>query len=423
MLQMTHAMDRPVQRNAWRRYGLPAAGVGLVLLVLTGLYLMFGRPERTVRATSAAVTISTVEQGVFRDSTVLNGKVQARDTLFLDALEGGQIRRVLVQAGDTVVAGQPMLELHNSQLELDILNDEGRLIESTTQLQAYERQLEQQRAENIQALDRIEYDIQRLTRSNERRGKLLAQGFAPREQLDQIQDELAQAIRLRTTQIESNRRLEQLRVEQMPSIRSQLASLRRSLSITRQKLDDLVVKAPAAGRITALDLKLGQNRNRGDRLAEITLNTGYKVVASVDEFYLGRLKAGQTAEADVHGRNEKLTVSRVYPQVQNGVFTVDLTFAGREPPDLLPGEAVTGRLYLGADRPAVVLPTGPFLERSGGDWVMVMSKNGKQADRRRVKLGRRNSEQVEVLSGLSPGERVITSNYSGYEEFQRVVLK
>jgi HlyD family secretion protein len=417
-------MDIPRRRSALRRFWPLIAAAAAAILLGCIVVLSGGlTPQRTIRVPASSVTTGLVSKGLFRDATVLNGKVEARDTLFLDALEGGQIQRLLVHAGDHVQAGQPLLELRNSQLQLDVLNQEGRLIESITQLEAYERQLEQQRADNTKTLDTIDYDITRLTRSNERRSKLLDRGFAPREQLDQIQDELAHAQRQHTTQAESNRRLEALRLQQTPAIAAQLASLRRSLAITAHELDDLIVKAPATGRVTSFDLKVGQNRNRGDRLAEITLDSGFKISARVDEFYLGRVSPGQMAQAMINGRDERLVVARVYPQIQNGQFSVDLDFPARQPDGLLPGEAVAGRLYLGADQPALTLPAGAFLERSGGDWVMVVSENGKTAVKRRVRLGRRNSDQVEVLGGLAVGERIITSDYSSFTDVSRVVIK
>jgi HlyD family secretion protein len=169
-----------------------------------------------------------------------------------------------------------------------------------------------------------------------------------------------------------------------------------------------------------MDLKLGQNRSRGERLAEIVPDTGYKVAAPVDEYYLGRVREGQTATVDVDGTVRTLRVSRIYPQVKDGVFTVDLEFVGAAPPRLTPGETLQGRLALGGDSPGLVLPAGAFLDRSGGDWVFVLDSSGRHADRRRVRLGRRNAEQVEVLSGLSAGERVVTSDYASFEKMDRL---
>jgi HlyD family secretion protein len=256
-----------------------------------------------------------------------------------------------------------------------------------------------------------------------RRDTLLRAGFVAREQTDQIHDELDYDRTLRPVQAETNGRQEALRLEQLPQIHAEMGSLQKSLSITRTKLDDLVVKAPVSGRLTAMDLKIGENRNRGDRLGEITLDTGFKISADVDEFYLGRVQPGQSADVDLHGQTIRLAVTRIYPQVHGGVFTIDLAFNGATPQGLLPGEAVQGKLSLGADRPGLVLPTGPFLERTGGDWVFVLRPDGRAADRRRIKIGRRTAEQVEVLSGLKPGERVITSDYQGWDKIDRIDLQ
>jgi HlyD family secretion protein len=182
------------------------------------------------------------------------------------------------------------------------------------------------------------------------------------------------------------------------------------------------VRAPVAGLVTAMDLKIGENRNRGQRLAEITPDTGFKLSATVDEYYLGRVRAGQVARVERDGKPWQLQVTRVYPQVKDGGFMVDLAFDGATPDGLLRGQSLQGRLSLGEDQPGIVLASGAFLERSGGDWVFVLDATGNSAQRRRVQLGRRNAEQVEVLAGLEPGERVITSDYTGLERIDRIDL-
>jgi HlyD family secretion protein len=422
---MTVVMDRPIARSRWRskngRLAI-AAGAALVLAAATAVMLL-NPPSRTLRVATDALTIEPVARGLFRDFTPLQGKVVPRDTIYLDALEGGQVQKVLAQAGDRVVVGQPLIQFNNTQLELDVLDREGRLVESLTQLQGYEKQLEQTRAANDTTLAQIDYDIVRLKRASERRDVYAGKGVFPQEQLDQLHDELDHAVKLKPLQAESNKRQEALRLSQLPQIHAELASLQKSLAFTRGKLENLVVKAPVSGLLTVMDLKIGQNRNRGERLAEITTDTGFKISAEIDEFYLPRLRAGQIAEAQVDGKPRRLKVSRIYPQVKNGVFTVDLEFEGTQPRDLTPGAAVQGRLSLGEDAPALVLPAGAFLERSGGGWAFVLDRAGKRAVRRDIKIGRRSAEQVEVLSGLQPGEKVITSDYAGYEKLDRIDFK
>jgi len=420
---MDEGMDR-VMTTRWyaRRATRVAAGIGgAIALALIALYLM--PAQRSVRVPIGTVTIETVLKSVFHDDTTLQGKVVPRDIVYLDALEGGQVQKLLVRAGDRVVAGQPLIVFRNTQLELEVMEREGRLVESITQLQSFEKQLEQNRAENEKLLARIDYDIVRLSRMAERRAPLVAAGFVTREQNDQIHDELAHNKRIRPLQAETNQRQETLRHRQMPGIRTELAGLQQSLRMTRAKLDDLTVRAPVSGQLTTLTLQPGENRNHGERLGMITQDTGFKIAASVDEYYLGRVRAGQTGTIDLDGRDARLVAERIYPEVQNGVFTVDPNFPGGAPAGLLPGQAVQGKLSLGADRPALILPAGAFLDRSGGDYVFVVAQGGGHAERRRIRLGRRNAEQVEILAGLRAGERVITSAYQGFEKVDRIDLQ
>ncbi|HEY1282884.1 MAG TPA: HlyD family efflux transporter periplasmic adaptor subunit, partial [Steroidobacteraceae bacterium] len=297
---MSHVMDRPILQPWWRkRHWVQAAVAALVVvLVLITAAVLFGSSERSVRMARTNVTIAAVSQGAFHDFVPLRAKVVALNTVYLDALEGGRVERVLAQAGDDVTAGQPLVELTNTELELDVLDREGRLIESITQLQAYETQLEQNRIANQKALAQIDYDIVRLQRSLARRKQLAANKLEPAEARDATQDELDHYVKLQPLQAESNRKQEELRVRQIPQIQSQLEKLQQDLKITHGKLDALLVRAPVSGRLTAMDLKVGENRNRGERFAEITPDTGNKLAAAVDEFYLGRVKNGQTAQME-----------------------------------------------------------------------------------------------------------------------------
>ena len=422
---MTDQMDRSIRRPWWRsrRWQVLAAGVAVLVAAPVLAVVILGGAKSSVRVKAATVTVDTVRRDVFHDYTVLQGRVVPRDTIYLDALEGGQVQKLYVQAGDRIQVGQSLIAFRNTQLELDVLDREARLVESITQLQAYEKQLEQNRADNAKLLAQIDYNVLRLKRMASRRDPLDAVGYVPREQTDQVHDELDYNRVLQPLQTETNKRQEALRLAQLPKIHAEMASLQQSLGITRAKLGDLTVKAPVSGRLTAMDLKIGQNRNRGERLAEITLDTGFKVSAAIDEFYLGRVRPGLTAQADVDGRTYRMTTTRIYPQVQGGVFAADLEFQGAAPPNLLPGQTVQGRLAMGADTPALVLPAGAFLERTGGEWVFVVSGDGRHADRRRIKIGRRNTDQAEVQSGLKAGERVITSDYQGWDKIDRIDLQ
>ncbi len=418
-LYKSHVMDSPIRQPWWRKRRWVQAGIagGVLALIAVSTALFLGKAERTLRVDAEKITIAPVTKEAFHDFIPLRANVVALNTVYLDALEGGRVERVLAQAGDTVTEGQPLVALSNTQLELDVLDREGRLIESLTQLQSYETQLEQIRITNQKALAQIEYDIVRLERSLARRKTLTSISAEERESLE---DELTHQKKLQPMQDETNRKQEELRQRQLPQIHSQMDKLQRDLAITHGKLSALTVTAPVAGRLTSMDLKVGENRNRGERFAEITPETGYKLTASVDEYYLGRVRNGQTADVEIDGKRWQLAVARIYPQVKDGTFNVDLRFGADAPEGLLPGQALQGKLALGEDREALVLPAGAFLERTGGDWIFVVDANGRSAHRRTIKVGRRNSEQVEVLANLAAGERVIVSDYSTLERIERI---
>jgi len=424
---MSHVMDRPIGTRWWRATPWAHSGmvIGAITLALIVLFHFFASPERSVRLKRTSVIVATVERGVFHDFVPLRAKVVALNSVYLDALEGGRVEKILAQAGDRVSENQPLVILTNTELELDVLEREGRLIESITQLQSYETQLEQNRIANQKALADIEYQVTRLRRSLARRKALVSRALEPVETQESVQDELDHYLQVEPLQADSNRKQEELRVRQLPQIQGQLEKLHEDLRITHGKLDNLVVRAPITGRLTSLDLKVGENRNRGDRFAEITPETGSKLEARVDEYYLGRVRAGQAAEMetldmDSTPKNWRLVVARVYPEVKGGTFTVDLTFSGPVPDGLLPGQALQGKLEVGADRSATVLPSGAFLEITGGRWVFILDKDGRSAHRLDVGLGRRTADQVEVLANLSPGDRVIVSDYTGLERTQRI---
>lgn len=420
---MTVSMDRRIERPAWRRRPVQiAVAVAVLVVAATFIAISVVGSASGVRVPAATVTVDEVTSGLFHDFVPLKGKAAPKDEVYLDALDGGQVAEVLARSGDQVVAGQPLVKFRNTALELDVLDREGRLVESITQLQSFEKQLEETRVANARAAEEIAYNIIRLSREAQRRDILLAKGFFPREQADQLHDELAYDQRLQPLQDGGNARQEALRLAQLPQIEAEMATLRESLAVTRSKLDSLILKAPVAGKLSENDLQVGQILKPGDRVGEVVPAGGFKALADIDEYYLGRVAIGQAADVTLDGKTYPMVVTRVDPQVKDATFQVELAFKATSPTDLLAGEALDGKLAVGSDRSAVLLPAGPFLERTGGDWVMVVAADGGHAERRRIRLGARNTDQVEVLSGLKPGERVITSDYAAFEKVNRVDL-
>jgi HlyD family secretion protein len=424
----TSGMDRRIPHRRWSPTRWPIAlrvviaVAGAVLSILLVLRLLSGSGERTVRLPAAQVTVATVEKGIFHDLIPLRASVVPRDTVYVDAIDGGRVDRVFVEPGDMVRAGQPMLELSNTNLALQVIQQESQINQAISELQQNEIALEQNQLANDRALAEIDYNLVRLGRAAGRREEAAAKGALSLEQRDVASDELGYYKRLRPIQAESGTRQSALRERLLPSIHEQLEILRGNLAVVHDKLNGLVIRAPIAGKVSAIDLKVGEIRSSGQRLAEVTPQTGMKLNADIDEFYLTRVRVGQIATISVNGEPVPLTIKRVYPQVQNGQFRVDLDFQGASPPSLVEGATAQGRLQLGGDTQGTLLAIGPFLERTGGDWIFVLRPGSDTAERRRIKVGRRTSEQVEILSGLRSGERVITSDYTGLEKADRVVL-
>jgi HlyD family secretion protein len=418
---MSNPMDRPLLQSPWRRRAW-IGGASLVGLAVVGVFVATYETGQVLRLEAKNATLATVERGVFHDFVPLRGRVEPRDVVYLDAQEGGRVERVLIEAGDVVSAGQPLIEFGNTDLQLQVIEREARLIEQINNLRGIEMALEQMHTNNERTLADIDYNITRLGRLAQRRDALANRGALSPEENEKVLDELAYYRRLKPLTSDSAAKQDAMRRTRLPEIRDGLAKLRQNLIVTRGKLDNLIVRAPVAGRVTELDLKVGQNCERGRRLAQITPDTGFKLTAEIDEFYLRRVRAQQQARMDFGDSTVPLSVARVYPQVKEGRFSIDLAFEGTEPEGLLPGQALQGKLRLGEDRPAVTIPAGAFLEESGGDWIFVVASDGATASRRRIQVGRRSSDQLEILGGLAPGERVIVSAYTGFERIDRIEL-
>ena len=422
-------MDRRIEPGRlWSPAHWPLGGRIALAIILIGLAtlltarLVAGGGVKTLRLPARQATVATVEQGVFHDLIPLRASVVPRETFYVDAVNGGRVEKLFIEAGDTVEQGQPLIELSNTNLALSVIQQEAQLNQAISQLQQNEISLEQNKLSNDRALAEVEYGLVRLKRSDARRAGLVTRGLEPAEQRDLVADELTYYQKLLPIQTDSNQRQAELRNRLLPDIHRQLGLLRGNLEVVHSTLDGLVIRAPVSGRVTAIDLKVGEHKDPGQRLAEVTPPRGMKLSVEIDEFYLARVRTGLRADVDFHGQNLSATARRIYPQVQDGHFKVDFDFDGDGPASLVAGEALLGRLQLGNDSQAKILPVGPFLERTGGDWVFVVAPGGASAERRRIKVGRRSVDQLEILGGLEVGERVITSDYSALEKATLVVL-
>lgn len=414
-------MDRVVETKRLPRQvkiGLAAAGVFLLLL----LFWFYAPSSNSQTVEASRLTISTVERGRFDDFLPLRARVEPLVTVYLDAVEGGRVERVMVEDGAMVQAGQLLAVLSNSDLQLNVLARQTEVTQQINSMRSQELALSQTRLANQRAVIEAELALQTARRQYEMQRPLAERGFVPARQLADSRDAYEAARErvavLRRTQATDER----LQSSQLAQLRASTAALNQSLELARLSLDALNLRAPVAGQLTAFSIQVGQSFNRGERLGQIDSAGRNKLRAQVDEFYLGRVAEGQVANAEIGGRQFRMRVSKIYPQVRNGAFEIDLQFVGQEPADLQRGQTVQIRLTLGDPAPALLIPNGAFYNETGGNWVFVVAPGGRSAVRRQVRLGRRNADYIEVLEGLDPGERVITSPYTGFAERDRLSL-
>ncbi|MDJ0812321.1 MAG: efflux RND transporter periplasmic adaptor subunit [Woeseiaceae bacterium] len=414
-------MDRVVaKKTPWGRKA--AYGLGAILAALFVYWLvdtLLG--GRSLSVNSQRVMVSEVTVGTFEDFIPLRGRLVPSSTVFLDAIEGGRVEEVLIEDGAIVAAGDPIARLSNTNLQLEVLGREAAVTEQLNNMRTIELQLEQNRLSHKRNLVEIDYQIIRLNRSIERQRELAEQNLVSQSTVDELRDELDYYVNRREVTLESQATDARLQEQQLAQLRAAGEQLETSLAFARKNLDDLNVRAPVEGKLSGFNIEIGQSIERGGRLGQIDDPDGYKLNVQIDEFYLGRVDLGQVAMAD-HGRDEyELRIAKIYPQVNNGQFEVDMVF-DREPEGMRRGQTLQLRLTLGDNADAILIPNGSFYQETGGSWIFVVSPDGSEAVKRNVRLGRRNTDFIEVLDGLEPGERVITSPYTSYVDMDRLTL-
>ena len=414
------AMDQRIEQRLltpWR-IGVAAGALALVGLAVYA-YVEFGL-NRTLTVGAERVTIARVSYDTFREYIPVTGNVVPRTTVYLDAVEGGQITAVHVEEGAFVTAGQPLVTFKNTNLELQVIAAEAQLTEQLNYLSTTRQNFEQSRLRNQRERIDIEYQIDRLSRDVARRQPLLVTGGVTKGQLDDLEAELTRYRNL-LGPIEQQVRLdEEFGTHQLTRMNEALEALNRRLTIARDNLNNLVITAPIDGQLTLLEANAGESKAAGQRVGQVDEQNKFKVSAFVDEFYLARVIIGQLAEVDFDGKRYELAVVKEYPDVRDRQFEIDLAFTGEPPEQIRRGQTVRMRLEIGQPADTLVLANGAFYDDTGGQWVFVVDGSGAFAERRAVRFGRRNPEGVEVLEGLRDGERVITSSYAGLERFDRI---
>ena len=361
--------------------------------------------------------------GEFDDYIPVRGQVIPLKTVFLDAIEGGRVEAVYVEDGAFVKAGDLIIDLSNTQLQLGVIAREAEVTEQLNNLRNTELSLEQNRLEHKRNLVDINYHIIRLSREIERLTPLVEKDLVDDGTLERLKDEHDWYIAKREITLESQETDERMQKLQMEQLRTAGAQLERNLEVASRNMQALNVRAPVDGKLTAFDLEIGQALSRGVNIGQIDDPEAFKVTANIDEYYLSRVDLEQTATMSVDGKNFNLMVRKIYPQVKNGTFEVDLVFVDGEPGSIRRGQTLQLNLQLGSPSDSLLIPNGAFYQDTGGNWVFVVTVDGARAVKRNVRTGRRNLKFIEVLDGLEPGEQVITSPYTNYLDMDRLELQ
>ena len=394
-------MDRVIQRpRSWRRLLFWGSLGGLAALAL-GLWQLKSPTGDLYRVPLNRVTLATVSEGPFEDYIAIRGLVAPFITDYLTTDQGGTVKQVLIEDGARVSRGQKLIVLANPALQL--------------QVAAQQIIFEQTRFRYEHDLLEIEHQISKL-KSDLARDKILLEGnaIAPSTYQQEVED-YNYSLNLRAATIASRNAEQRVRATQLTG-----QTTGAPVDIANAGVDALTVRAPMDGQLTALDAEVGQAKMPGAVLGQINSADRFKLTALVDEFYLPRLALGQESRLTVESRLFRARVAKIYPQVANGTFKVDMHFEGAAPPAIHVGQAVELKLELGGASPAVRVAYGPFYQDTGGNWAFVVAANGKYAERRALRLGRRNPDYLEVVDGLKPGERIIVSGYESFRTAQRV---
>jgi HlyD family secretion protein len=416
------SMDRPIEKKKGIKKKHIFAVLGGLLFILLIYKAFFGEQMSTMRVDTDKLTIATVQQDTFHDYITVSGNLEPIATIYLDAREGGRIETKLVEAGEMVKAGDIILQLSNPDLTLNILNSEAQLAEKSNFLRNTLVTMEQEKLQIKRELLNLEFDIKRKLRAYQQNQTLFADELISKEEFLVSEEDYQYAQRSYQLYMERQRQDSIYRSIQVHLMQDNLRNMEQNLKLIRQQQEHLNVKSPVDGQLTVLDAELGQSVPKGGRLGQIHVLTSFKVVADIDEHYIDKVKPGLTAILERQGMEFQLVIRKVLPDVRNGKFAVEMVFVGETPDNMRTGQTYYTRLQLGNPKEALLLPRGSFFQETGGQWIFVLSPDGKTAQKRSIQIGSQNPKFYEVLGGLNAGEQVITSGYEMFGDNEQLIL-
>ena len=411
----------------------PYAAIGVLLLAIC-CWLVFGNHASTLKVNKSELTVSEVLKAEFKDYVRTNGQVMPIQVVQISPEEGGIVMEKVVEEGTHVKKGDVIVRLSNSNLDLQILNAEAELAEKQNLLRNTQVAMQQDRLNNQTEQAQLDMDTQRKQRTFEQNKRLYGEKLISKEDYIKSQEDYQLSAKKRSL---VSKRLKQdsiYRTVQMDQMEDNLENMRKNVVLVRQRKDKLEVRSAIDGELGLLDVELGQSIQPGQKIGQLNDLSDYKVQAQIDEHYIDRVRQGLTATFTRGDKQYKLQVRKVYPEVREGKFRCDFSFSGERlrvgerssgmrPENIRTGQTYYIDLELGQPEQAIIIPRGTFFQTTGGQWIFVLSSDGSKAYRRNIRIGRQNPQYYEVLEGLEPGERVVTSGYEAFKDNEVLIIK
>jgi HlyD family secretion protein len=416
-------MDKVIpKKKGLQKKHIGYIGLGLTMIVL--IYMaFFADRTSTYKVEKDKLIIESVIEDQFNDYITVPGTVEPITTIKLDAQEGGRVEEKLIEEGSMVKKGEIILKLSNPDLYLNILNSEGELAYKENMLRNTQITMEQDKLQIKRELVTLSYDIERKDRNFHQNEMLIKDELISKEEYIRSKEDLEMAIRSKELFIERQKQDSIFRSVNVETMKNDLVNMRKNLSLVKDRVQNLNVMAPVDGQLGLLSPEIGQSINRGENMGVINVLTSYKVTAQIDEHYIDRVRAQLTATLDRQGSKFNLIVRRVYPEVRNGTFKIDMIFRDTMPDNIRTGQTYYTSLQLGQPKVSIMVPIGGFFQETGGQWIFVLDPTESFATKRNISIGRKNPRYYEVLEGLKPGEKVIVSGYETFGKNEKLILK
>ncbi|WP_233376099.1 efflux RND transporter periplasmic adaptor subunit [Maribellus sp. CM-23] len=417
------AMDRKIEKKKGIRPKHIIYAVGTLVFLFLIVKLIMSSGVSSLRVDPEKITIEEVAQGNFDDYIRTNGAVQPISTIYLDAEEGGQVKERLIEEGTMLNKGDVILVLENRSLYENIMNSESNLAQKQNMLRQTRINFETQQIESKRNLLNSEYEIIKKKRNFEQQKALYNDELVSKESYLQAKEDYEYAIQLEEINRQKAENDSMIRASEMIQLEEDLQKMQKTLDLVYERLDNLNVKAPVDGQLGMLDAEIGQSIGKGQRIGQINVLTDYKVEAMIDEHYIDRVKRSLSATIERQGKIFNMVVKKVYPEVRNSQFRIDLVFSGERPDNIRTGQTYYINLQLGQPEQSTLVSLGGFFNSTGGQWIYVVDPSGSFATKRSIRIGRKNPKYYEVLEGLESGEKVITSGYDLFGDNDKLILK